>query len=269
MTRVIVHAGFHKTGTTSLQDFLARNRAALAPWLGYAGPGMLKAASRAARGYARRPAAWRRWRFRRRLAACLREVEPAPVVVLSLESFSGVMPGHRRFAGRPVRDYATAAVPLGREIVAALRRRFGPAARIEFVYTTRARAPWLASVHAHLLRSIRLVEDRDAFAATIGPLPPLAVEARRIAAGIGVAAHVAPLERHGPRREGPAGAILDIVGVPEAARAGLTPAERLKPADPPDLSAAYLELNRAGGTRARLRARKARLGARRDAGQTA
>jgi hypothetical protein len=33
MTRVIVHAGYHKTGTTSLQDFLHRNRAALAPHL--------------------------------------------------------------------------------------------------------------------------------------------------------------------------------------------------------------------------------------------
>ena len=29
--RVIVHAGFHKTGTTSLQDFLYQNKSSLAP----------------------------------------------------------------------------------------------------------------------------------------------------------------------------------------------------------------------------------------------
>ena len=55
---VIVHAGFYKTGTTSLQKYLARNRRALKPVFDFYGQDDFKSAGARARTYAQRPFFW-------------------------------------------------------------------------------------------------------------------------------------------------------------------------------------------------------------------
>ena len=52
--RILIHAGFHKTGTTSVQAALRRNREALAPWLRLRLPGQTRTLRQAARAALRR-----------------------------------------------------------------------------------------------------------------------------------------------------------------------------------------------------------------------
>lgn len=258
--RVIVHAGYHKTGTSSLQDFFADNRAALAPYLTYYGKADFFEAGAAARIYAQKPFPWRLAAFSRRLRIFLASIADADRIVLSRETFSGGMPGHRKWSGAPLRSYFPPSRRLAPVIVDELRRRFGADCEITFFYTTRERAAWMASVHGHLLRSIRLTEDLAAFRARFRDIASPEEEALRMRAFLAPIPVVsAALEDHGARPEGPAAALLDLLDLPADLRQTLAPARRSNRGEGRDLRAAFLKLNRAGLGPDELRAAKARL----------
>ncbi|MZR14688.1 hypothetical protein GQE99_16835 [Maritimibacter sp. DP07] len=260
MTRVIVHAGYHKTGTTSLQDFMAANRTALAPHFAYYGKADFRGAGADARIYAQRPYPWRLARFRLSLRRFLAAIPEDDLIVLSRETFSGGMPGHRRLGGALMTSYFGPALKLARVIIAELRRRFGRDVEIVFFYTTRAREDWIRSAHGHLLRSIRLTDDYDTFRTRFPALASPAEEARRMRGALApVPVVTAALEDWRDHREGPAGALLDLAGIPTDLRAGLTPAGRANAGQSRDLRAAFLDLNRQDMPKAELRARKAAL----------
>lgn len=253
MTRVIVHAGFHKTGTTSLQAYLTRHRASFTPWFTFYGPAEYASAGAKSRIYAQRRFPWRLWAFRRAFRRFLAGVPDAPVLVLSRETFSGNMPGHRDWRGRMLTDFRTAAVPLVRVIAAELRRRFGPDTQIELVFTTRDREAWIASVHGHLVRSIHLADDLATFHERLSGFPDLATEARRIASAVGLEAHIRPLEDYAGARPGPALALLEIAGVPPEVWQALPKAHRANTGQPPAVRAEFLALNRSGISREDLK----------------
>jgi len=261
MTRVIVHAGFHKTGTSSLQTYLGQNRAALRPWLSFAGVGdRLHRSAVAARVYAKKPFSWRLRQFRRAMRADLAALEDAPVLVLSREHYAGVMPGLLAWNRRPITSFVPAGTALGRVIAGELRRRYGPQCRVEFLFTTREAESWARSVHAHLLRSSRLTDEFDAFRQLFPARIDLAEDARTICAAIGPdAAHIAALEDHATARAGPAEVVLDLAGVPGPVRRALPPARRVNTAVPPELAERFLELNRTVRSARALARRKAAL----------
>lgn len=261
--RIIVHAGFHKTGTTSLQDFLTDNRNALAPHLSYFGKMDFRDAGAHARIYAQRPFPWRLWRFRRSLRRFLHELDTArlaPVVILSRETFSGGMPGHLRLGGALMTSYLPAARTLSDVIVAELRRRFAADADITFFYTTRDRAPWIASVHGHLLRSIRMRDDLQQFRARMADLQSPEAQAAAMSHHLApIPVVTARLEEYKSHPEGPAAALLDLVDIPASLRANLSPAPRSNRGQDTALRDAFLTLNRTTRSRSVLRAAKARL----------
>ncbi len=260
MMRVIVHPGFHKTGTTSLQDFLHDNRDMLAPYLRCYGKADFPDAGAAARIYAQRPFPWRLYRFRLALRRFLQGLPEGGTIVLSRETFSGGMPGHRRIDGALITSYHQPALRLARAIIAELRRRFGQDVDITFFYTTRAREAWIESVYGHLLRSIRLTDDFAAFRARFPALASLEEEARRMAVALApVPVVTAALEEWGNHRNGPAEALLELAGVPEEVRARLAPARRANRGQGADLQAKFLEINRRGGSRAALKTAKEKL----------
>lgn len=260
MTRVIVHAGFHKTGTTSLQDYLKENRKALKPYLSYYGQVDFLQAGAHARIYGQRRFWWRRLMFRRAFGRFLGSVPDAPVIVLSRETFSGAMPGHRALGGRKLESYSDAAIPLAQEILRSLRKRFGPGVGVEFLYKLRDRDSWLASVHGHLLRSIHLTDDLEEFEVGFASRPDPAAAAARIGAALApVPVHTAWLEDHASTPEGPAGAVLDLVRVPASLRTGLTTARRRNAGQTANLRAQFLQINRASGSRASLKVAKEAL----------
>ena len=136
------------------------------------------------------------------------------------------MPGHRRLTG-PVRNIRRAAIPLNRTIIRELRRRFGPGVEITFFYSLREPESWLRSVHGHLLRSIRLTEDFEAFRAGFRPPIRLDAEADRIAKAIAPVPVVTSwLADTTTRREGPAAALLDLLDLPVSLRDALPRAQK-------------------------------------------
>lgn len=257
MTRVIVHAGYHKTGTTSLQDFLSQNRNALAPYLAYYGKMEFMDAGAMARIYGQKPFPHRLFAFRKAFRAFLNSIADHPCVVLSRETFSGGMPGHRRLSGRMITTCDGPAQKLAKTIIAELKRRFGEDAEITFFYTTRSAEDWLRSVHGHLLRSINLTDDFEQFRARFSPLRGPAEEARIMARALDpIPVVTAALEDHAKDPFGPARAVLDLAQVPDAARGGLIPAPRSNTGQTVDLRASFLDLNRRGLAQPELKAAK-------------
>lgn len=258
--RILIHAGFHKTGTSSLQDFLKLNRAALEPHFDYYGKDDLISTGSNARIFSQRPFPWRLAKFRRTLRRFLNDLPDDRSMVLSRETFAGGMPGHRRFAGGLMTSYAPAAIPLARAVVSELRHKYGPTAEITLLYTTRDREDWIKSVHGHLLRSIRLKLDFDDFRAQFPDLQNLEDEAQVIAKALSpIRVESAALEDFRLAPEGPARAVLDLMDVPRELRRTLKVAPRANIGQPLDLRHTFLELNRNVRAKSELRARKTAL----------
>ena len=245
MTKVIVHAGFHKTGTTSLQDFFSLNKEALAPHLAYYGKSDFLSAGSHARIYAQRPFPHRLLKFRKSLRRFLKSIPDKDVIVLSRETFSGGMPGHHTIGGRLMISYERVATRLAKVIISELHKRFGPNAEITFFYTTRAREPWIRSIYGHLLRSIRLTDDYENFRARFPEQLSPAHEAAVLATNISpVPVVTSALEETSLQPEGPAAALLDLLEIPEALRAQLLTVPAKNTANPLELQDAFLALNR-------------------------
>ena len=150
---IIVHAGFHRTGTTSVQVFLDQNAEALSPHIQVLRRRDFQALAQSTRRYTLgrfRPV--QRWRLVRDLRKTLARITPDHrPILLSWEGFSGTVPGWGK-----VTDYRTAA-PLAGRIARELTRRFGAKARITFAYSTRDPAAWRKSAHAHLIKYLSLI----------------------------------------------------------------------------------------------------------------
>lgn len=258
MTRVVVHAGFHKTGTTSVQKYLGAHSTALAPYFAFYGQGdALHRSAVAARVFAKKPFFWRKRALRAALRADFAALPEAEVFVLSREHFSGVMPGLKDWRGRPVRRFSRAARPIAKAIVAELRHRFGPDVEITFFYTTRDRDPWLASVHGHLLRSTDLTDDLDGFKAGFAPDLSPATEAQIMARALApIPVETAALEDWSDAHAGPAGALLDLLNLPRDLRDALPPARVENQGHDPKTRDAMRALNRSKTDPSRLKREK-------------
>ena len=253
---VIIHAGFHKTGTTSLQDFMARNRRILKPDCQYFGKVDFLAAGAHARIYAQRPFRWRLWRFRRSLRRFLQTVDPSPQIVLSRETFAGGMPGHKTIGGRRIQNYQRSARALLPVIAEEVRRRFGPDTCVTFFLTTREKEAWIQSIHGHLLRSIKLSEDYATFRTAFTDLLSPSEEAARLADYLPDPVVTAALEAARDRPEGPAAPLLDLLNIPPRKRARMKPAPKSNIGPRADLRDTYLQLNRSNLRGARLKSAK-------------
>lgn len=252
---ILVHAGFHKTGTSTLQACLHANRALLAPHLRLILRADMVPVARAARALAQgRWALPRRLRLRRALARLLDGVDPADPrpLLISYEGLSGTVPGFGR-----VRGYDRAPM-MAAEVRRALIHRFGPDAPIAFLYTTRAADAWRRSAYAHLVQYQRVTQDFTGFRAGLAPGAPdfdgtLAAIGRAVAPA---PVHGAALEDLMRRPLGPAEAVLDLLDLPEALRATLSPMPPQNRGTDQGTIARHLELNRTIADRQALRRAK-------------
>jgi len=260
MTRVIVHAGFHKTGTSSLQVYLRANRDALQEHVKIYLKADFLSAGNLGRVYGLKPYPWRRRWFAAALRAFLTKIPDDEVIFLSWEGFSGVMPGHRRAVTGQISNYTRTAIPLARSISAELRRRFGPDTEVEFLYTLRRSEPWVRSVYGHLVRSIRITDEFEGFRDSFRPVPDLEKEAAKITRALRpVPVHTAWLEDIGPAREGPASVLFDLVDIPAEVRAALPAAERANAGLSQDAEDTFLRLNREMDDAQKLKREKDRI----------
>lgn len=225
MTRIIVHAGFYKTGTTSLQAYFEENAALFEGSCFYCSKAQLSAAAIAARKFGTRPFWWRRRAFRSAFERAVASLPDANVIVMSREQFSGSMPGFKTVLRRRTISNSSAGIPLSREITRALRRRFGKEASIEFLFTLRDGEAWAKSLFGHIARTTNAEDDYDAFRTEF----PAKINLREQANSIGKAAkadrvHLSFLEETAAHPLGPAKALIDLLDLPTETYEKLPPA---------------------------------------------
>lgn len=241
--RLVIHAGFHKTGTTSIQAALQAHASQLSAHMAVqvlaGGPSALRDAAQAARQYSARPGGvtLRRLRLMLRLWAEGLALDPGQGLLLSSEDFAGHMPGNRG-----VQSYA-AAPAIAATLAEALRQRF-PAAEVRFVCTTRAPAAWLRSVHWQLAKHHHMTLDAAEFARLYAPAARMAPVLTALRQATNAPLHIAPLEAQALRRLGPVAALYDAAGLPPQLCAALPALAAANTAPPGDLAQAFVALNR-------------------------
>lgn len=217
--RVIIHPGFHKTGTSSVQSHLREVRAAWAPRYLIALREDFRDVTAAAQAFSRSRDPIELGLFQAGLAEWAEglDLSRTEVIVISAETLAGKLPG----APASVSDY-TAAPALMAAAAEVLRMALGAKTRIDFYLSTRAPEAWLASLHWQHVRSGRLSEPAADFAARMAPGADLAAAAQAITARVAPdPVHVVALEDTRDLPEGPLTPLLDLMGVPAGMRAGL------------------------------------------------
>jgi hypothetical protein len=241
--RIVLHAGFHKTGTTSLQASLGAHRQMIAPYaqcLTLKISQRLSTATKAARAFsageashhdlARDMQAW---------AADLPDMDQRHLLISS-EDFAGHMPG--RFG---IDDYRALLVT-GPCAVQALHGRF-PGAAITVLVTTRGAEPWLKSLHWQLAKHPDLLLKQKRFCKDYAKAADFAAVLTPLKAALAPFGDlvVAPLETLKTRRLGPVEALYDLIDLPDALRQTLVvaPVKNRNPSD--GLADQFVQLNRA------------------------
>ncbi|MBR9764925.1 MAG: hypothetical protein GYB53_15710 [Rhodobacteraceae bacterium] len=252
---VILHAGFHKTGTSSVQRMLAAARAPLAPCLRILLKSDMEALTVATRAHADAPTPESlaevldaaRARF-----ATLDPADPRPLL-LSCEDLSGLIPGRNRRRGYPEAPALLTALAQG------LVQAWGALPPLTLYFSTRAAEDWIRSCHDHHLRVTRYTRAFGPYAEGQRPRADLEALARKIGAALPEARLVThALEDCAGLPHGPLTPLLDLADIPEELRQQIP---LLPPANVglPALSEQLLALNRGPLDREALKAAKKAL----------
>ncbi|MGR3379000.1 hypothetical protein [Salipiger abyssi] len=241
MTRVVIHAGFHKTGTSSAQAILRANAALLEPHLRVFLRDDFTPLIHAARSYSITRKEDGLTELRRQADRLFRRIDaadPRPVLISS-EGLSGHLPGRRGLTCYDAAPRNMAA------LAEAARQRFGETLDLTFFFSTRDRDSWVRSTWWQNLRSTRLTEDIDLYAERIGKasdLPQIVATVAEVVAPVRVVAE--RLENSRERREGPLAPLLDLIDLPPEPRDSLEilPPENVQPDI--GLGEVFLALNR-------------------------
>ncbi|WP_299355064.1 sulfotransferase [uncultured Shimia sp.] len=210
--KIIIHAGFHKTGTSSVQATLRHNRTNLKPHAALALKWRIKDLTHAMRGYSTWPDPISLMKVTHRLDQWLNDMPDLKNrgLIVSAEELAGHMPGREEIA-----DYSAAAV-LAREIRDAFVRRYRQP-DLHFVYTTRAASSWLNSAYWEHVKSSSMTITQDTF---LGRFPNAAnfgsvLDKVQTAVSPYSVTHV-PIEDCNTLRLGPAERLLKLAGLTDA-----------------------------------------------------
>ncbi|MFP7671980.1 hypothetical protein ACG74X_01355 [Marivita sp. S0852] len=160
--KIVIHAGFHKTGTTSVQAMLRENAQHLAPHLRVYLKEDFEDLTNKARAFSIDP---REKTLRHVVRAAMAFFEtmdrndPRPILIAS-EDLSGHMPGRH---GLQCYDGAGLVMKCLAETAYA---HFGSDVELTFYFSTRDPDTWLRSTWWQNLRSTRLTQDFETYRAT-------------------------------------------------------------------------------------------------------
>ncbi|KKN25591.1 hypothetical protein LCGC14_0883250 [marine sediment metagenome] len=237
--QIILHTGFHKTGTTSLTATLRANRPALKPHVAMRLAPQMRELISATRGYStwRDPLSLIKAEIRFR--ALLDELPSMPrrTLIITSEELGGHLPGRG-----DLKDYG--AMP---EILfqfwSIAREKF-PSADIQVYLSTRAQSDWLESAYWQHVKSSSMTLDLDVYLERYQDSGNLEDMIDRIASRVPCPVHSTALEHSRLRPLGPADPLLDLCDIPDALRDTLVPgaAQNVRP-DPQTLMA-LLDVNR-------------------------
>lgn len=253
--RIIVHPGFHKTGTSSMQHFLWHNRARLLPFVEIYQLRHLRAVAQIAMGFSRSHNPMHLIDMSDVLADVFKDFgsDDSRDILLTCEGLSGHLPGW------PGVDTYAAAPTLAAYLAGWLGERFA-GAEIIFVYSLRDVDGWLSSTWRHHLLGQRLVLDE----------PEFEVKYRAAANLLGITADVEGeidglelrkiwLDEAKKHALGLGGTLTDMLNLPDDVCANLQPVLPGNIGPNAGLAAQMLALNRGGLADADLVAQKANL----------
>ncbi len=237
--RIVLHAGFHKTGTSSVQAVLRANRKALMPALAIRLKGQMQELMHATRAYATLGSDDALDKVRARFDGLLSDLPGMPrrTLLLSAEELSGHMPGRG-----PLKTYDAAPV-LMYLYWQQLQARF-PSAPVVFCFSTRAPDDWLQSAWAEHVTSSAMTLDFDAFRARYPDASGLDRIVAAVRARVPAAVHDFALEDCARLPLGPADPVLDLCDIPADLRARLVAQPRQNVRRDDAVLAALLEVNR-------------------------
>ena len=231
MTRVIIHPGFHKTGTTSLQQFLDLNANALAPHVRVIMKPQMEDVAKCARDCSNHAGFGsfllgpiRRATFRRQFADLLvrSPLEQGQILLISCEALVGRMPGRDN-----VKAF-DAAAGLAKDMAHVAERHFGSDLDLTFFYTTRSAKSWMKSAYSHLLHQSRFTLSEAEFLAKYkraGNLDEITHAITKVAAPHRLI--TSALEETASQPFGPATDLLKLLELPEEVIKNLEAARHL------------------------------------------
>jgi len=253
--QILLHPGFHRTGTSSMQHFLWLNREVLAPHLAIRLTRHFKPVARLCTRYAVTQNPFDLSDILTELDAGFAQ-EPVPTgrnLLISSEMFCGDVPGFGR-----VRDYS-AAPTLISYLTGYLQERF-PAAQIRVILSTRDADEWLFSVYRHVLRRSRVTMTREEFATMYRDAADFERILQDIAEAIApVELLYLPLDHAVQHRLGPGGALVEQMPVPDDISAALKPVGIGAKGAAPFLWGEFLALNRSDATDHHVATRKEKM----------
>jgi hypothetical protein len=220
--RIVLHAGFHKTGTTTVQHFFRVNRRALNRHMALRLRPQMIDLVHATRGYStwRDPLTFDKVAARfDRLLDGLPDM-PKRTLLISSEELSGHLPG------RDDLENYSGAIDLHYLMVTRLRDRF-PSSEIVLFFSTRDPDDWLQSAYWQHVKSSSLTLDFEAFAQRYSGAADLDAIVDDVAARVPCITRRMRLEACAALPFGPASPLLDICDIPGPVRATLTPPARM------------------------------------------
>ena len=242
MRRVVIHAGFHKTGTTTAQQFLMHNGTHIWPHHAIAIQYRIRDPLQYALAYSTGAGQFALDEFRSRFSDFLGSLDlgAGRGLIISAENMAGMMPGKNAL----VEGYSACPV-LMKTVAECIEEVIDPNTDLRFHFSTRDKDAWLRSIWWHNLSKTRLTENFNDFAAALGPtceLDDTVQQVQKTVAPYNVTS--AALEQVSAQKFGPATPLIDLLNLPDKARTALQniPAENVMPKR--DLVKTFLKLNR-------------------------
>lgn len=216
--RIIIHAGFHKTGTTTIQSFLRSNRVALRKQVALRLRWHMKDLLSATRGYSTDRDPLTLIKIQTRFGALMNDLPGMPrrTLIISAEELAGHLPGRGTLA-----DYSAAPIMLYTFWEIAKARY--PQAEILIYLTTRAPEPWLASAYWEHVKSSSMTMDFETFADKYHRAAELDHMVSEITSRVPAPVHTHTLETCRELPLGPADPLLALCDVPDAVLSRLVP----------------------------------------------
>lgn len=207
--RIILHAGFHKTGTTTVQATLRANRGALKKHIAFRLHWHLKDLAAATRGYSDDRDPLTLIKAQQRFIQIMDELPGMPrrTLILSSEELIGHMPGRG-----PIETY-DAAPDLLYAFWEIAHNRY-PQAEIMIYLSTRAPDAWLESAHAEHVKSSNMTMSLEEYAEKYAAAADFAEVISEIASRVPCPVHHASLESCHDLPLGPATPLLDLCDLP-------------------------------------------------------
>lgn len=251
--RVLVHPGFHKTGTSSLQQAVLAQRDVLEARVRLLLINDMRAAIRIARRYSVHPSQSRLDAFKAAFydfAHTIDATDPRPLLISS-EALAGQIPGRKNVVAY---DATPALVKVVTDV---LNERLGSDTSMVVWFTTREPDAWQRSAYWQNLRSTRITEDFETYRGRLHRAAKLDDVVTLVREGLATSARVVStrIEKCGAEPLGPLGEALDLL---EVSKRGLFSVPT-KNVQPPGAAEEFLRLNRSTLDDAALKETKTKL----------